>query len=144
MCSSYLITMLVTEPASSFSASLRVLHLDGYMVCTHCMCAWVQVLECDSARRKLCPNAINYLPSIFWKAVNLFFFIHKHKLELTITNCLFIHLLPLKKGAQQLCDVIKDMTGMIPSRFFKLCWCYLTPLLSLVCLNLFLTYLFLH
>lgn len=35
MCSSYLITMLLMEPASSFSASLRVLHLDGYSVCTH-------------------------------------------------------------------------------------------------------------
>lgn len=35
MCSSYLITMLVTEPASSFYASLRVLHLDGFSVGTH-------------------------------------------------------------------------------------------------------------
>lgn len=34
MCSSSLITMLRMEPASSFSASLRVLHLDGYSVCT--------------------------------------------------------------------------------------------------------------
>lgn len=35
MCSSYLTTMLVTEPASSFSASLRVLHSDGYSVRLH-------------------------------------------------------------------------------------------------------------
>lgn len=35
MCSSYWTTMLVTEPASSFSASLRVLHSDGYLVRLH-------------------------------------------------------------------------------------------------------------
>ncbi|XP_056904908.1 sodium- and chloride-dependent GABA transporter 2-like [Takifugu flavidus] len=36
-------------------------------------------------------------------------------------------------GAQQLFDIIKDMSGMTANWFFKLCWCYLTPLLSLTC-----------
>ncbi|KAJ8384408.1 hypothetical protein AAFF_G00205410 [Aldrovandia affinis] len=34
-------------------------------------------------------------------------------------------------GAERLCDVIEDMTGMRPNAFFKLCWCYLTPLVCL-------------
>lgn len=108
------------------------------------MCAWVQVSECDSARCQLCPITINNLPSMFWKVVKLFLIFISTSTELIIKKCSFICLFPLKKGAQQLCDVIKDMTSMTPSRFFKLCWCYLTPLFSLVSLNLFLTYLLLH
>lgn len=105
------------------------------------MCAWLQVSECASARCQLCPITINNLPSIFWKVVKLFVIFTNTKPELIIKNY-SIHLLPPKKGAQQLCDVIKDMTGVMPSRFFKLCWCYLTPLFSLVSLNLFLSCLF--
>ncbi|KAM3875311.1 sodium- and chloride-dependent GABA transporter 2-like [Diretmus argenteus] len=35
-------------------------------------------------------------------------------------------------GAENLNDVIEDMTGVRPNPFFKLCWLYLTPLVSLV------------
>ncbi|XP_028821629.1 sodium- and chloride-dependent GABA transporter 2-like isoform X1 [Denticeps clupeoides] len=31
-------------------------------------------------------------------------------------------------GAERMCDAIEDMTGVRPSRFFSLCWRYLTPL----------------
>ncbi|XP_034023848.1 LOW QUALITY PROTEIN: sodium- and chloride-dependent GABA transporter 2-like [Thalassophryne amazonica] len=34
-------------------------------------------------------------------------------------------------GTEQLCVIIKDMTGVHPNPFFKICWCYLTPLVSL-------------
>ncbi|KAM3875312.1 sodium- and chloride-dependent GABA transporter 2-like [Diretmus argenteus] len=37
-------------------------------------------------------------------------------------------------GAENLNDVIEDMTGVRPNPFFKLCWLYLTPLVSLVSL----------
>lgn len=46
MCSSYLTTMLVTEAASSSSASLRALHSDGCLVRPH-VCvheSWCQSL----------------------------------------------------------------------------------------------------
>ncbi|KAJ3605850.1 hypothetical protein NHX12_027893 [Muraenolepis orangiensis] len=35
-------------------------------------------------------------------------------------------------GAEQVYGKIKDMTGVRPNIFFKLCWLYLTPLVSLV------------
>ncbi|XP_046891606.1 sodium- and chloride-dependent GABA transporter 2-like [Hypomesus transpacificus] len=35
-------------------------------------------------------------------------------------------------GAEQMCDIIKNMTGVRPNIIFKLCWLYLTPLVSLV------------
>ncbi|XP_036440988.1 sodium- and chloride-dependent GABA transporter 2-like [Colossoma macropomum] len=35
-------------------------------------------------------------------------------------------------GAEQMCDIIEDMTGSPPSFIFKLCWKYLTPLVSMV------------
>ncbi|XP_064841632.1 sodium- and chloride-dependent GABA transporter 2-like [Oncorhynchus masou masou] len=35
-------------------------------------------------------------------------------------------------GAERMCGVIEDMTGMRPNPIFKLCWLYLTPLVSLV------------
>ncbi|KAM9853485.1 sodium- and chloride-dependent GABA transporter 2-like [Aulostomus maculatus] len=34
-------------------------------------------------------------------------------------------------GAERLCAIIEDMTGVRANRFFKLCWLYLTPLVSL-------------
>nr|XP_046246300.1 sodium- and chloride-dependent GABA transporter 2-like isoform X2 [Scatophagus argus] len=34
-------------------------------------------------------------------------------------------------GAERLYIIIKDMTGVSVSLFFKICWCYLTPLVSL-------------
>ncbi|XP_054868414.1 sodium- and chloride-dependent GABA transporter 2-like isoform X2 [Amphiprion ocellaris] len=34
-------------------------------------------------------------------------------------------------GADRLYDIIKDMTGMNANPFFKICWLYLTPLVSL-------------
>ncbi|KAG9351718.1 hypothetical protein JZ751_022969 [Albula glossodonta] len=34
-------------------------------------------------------------------------------------------------GADRLYDVIEDMAGVRPNIFFKLCWCYITPLVSL-------------
>ncbi|XP_070826073.1 sodium- and chloride-dependent GABA transporter 2-like [Chaetodon trifascialis] len=34
-------------------------------------------------------------------------------------------------GADRLCGVIKDMTGVRANPLFKICWCYLTPLVSL-------------
>lgn len=116
MCSSYLTTMLVTEPASSFSASLRVLHSDGYLVRLH-----VRVHE------SWCQSLTLTQPFIYVKL--------KHKPEL-VTTCMFVCL----KGAQQLFDIIKDMSGRTASWFFKLCWCYLTPLLSLVSLDLFMNH----
>ncbi|XP_058508721.1 sodium- and chloride-dependent betaine transporter-like [Solea solea] len=36
-------------------------------------------------------------------------------------------------GADRMCDAIEDMTGQRPWVIFKLCWCYITPLLCLVC-----------
>ncbi|XP_026030582.1 sodium- and chloride-dependent GABA transporter 3-like isoform X2 [Astatotilapia calliptera] len=36
-------------------------------------------------------------------------------------------------GAERMCDVVEDMTGHRPSVFFKLCWRYFTPLISVVC-----------
>ncbi|KAK0156254.1 Sodium- and chloride-dependent GABA transporter 2 [Merluccius polli] len=35
-------------------------------------------------------------------------------------------------GAERMYDIIEDMTGVRPNFFFKLCWLYLTPLVSLV------------
>ncbi|XP_068195987.1 sodium- and chloride-dependent GABA transporter 3-like [Antennarius striatus] len=35
-------------------------------------------------------------------------------------------------GANRLCNIIEDMTGQRPSLFFKLCWKYVVPLLSLI------------
>lgn len=35
-------------------------------------------------------------------------------------------------GADRLCDIIEDMTGERANPFFKVCWLYLTPLVSLV------------
>uniref|UniRef100_A0A8B9L1X9 Transporter n=1 Tax=Astyanax mexicanus TaxID=7994 RepID=A0A8B9L1X9_ASTMX len=35
-------------------------------------------------------------------------------------------------GAERMSDVIKDMTGWQPNFIFKLCWKYLTPLVSMV------------
>ncbi|XP_066540582.1 sodium- and chloride-dependent GABA transporter 2-like [Hoplias malabaricus] len=35
-------------------------------------------------------------------------------------------------GADRMCDIIEDMTGSYPNFIFKLCWKYLTPLVSLV------------
>lgn len=40
--------------------------------------------------------------------------------------------LTIHQGAEQLYTVIKDMTGINPNPFFKICWLYLTPLVSLV------------
>ncbi|KAI4905507.1 hypothetical protein NFI96_027832, partial [Prochilodus magdalenae] len=37
-------------------------------------------------------------------------------------------------GADRLCEVIEDMTGCYPNFIFRLCWKYLTPLISLVTL----------
>ncbi|XP_034023846.1 sodium- and chloride-dependent GABA transporter 2-like [Thalassophryne amazonica] len=37
-------------------------------------------------------------------------------------------------GAERICVIIKDMTGVQTNPFFKICWCYLTPLVALVCL----------
>ncbi|XP_026865680.2 sodium- and chloride-dependent GABA transporter 3-like isoform X2 [Electrophorus electricus] len=34
-------------------------------------------------------------------------------------------------GAERMCDIIEDMTGSYPNFIFKLCWKYLTPLISL-------------
>ncbi|XP_072551207.1 sodium- and chloride-dependent GABA transporter 2-like isoform X2 [Salminus brasiliensis] len=34
-------------------------------------------------------------------------------------------------GADQMCEVIEDMTGCYPNFIFKLCWKYLTPLVSM-------------
>ncbi|XP_030621056.1 sodium- and chloride-dependent GABA transporter 2-like [Chanos chanos] len=34
-------------------------------------------------------------------------------------------------GAERLCEIIEDMTGMYPNIIFRLCWKYLTPLVSL-------------
>lgn len=34
-------------------------------------------------------------------------------------------------GAERLCGIIKDMTGERVNPFFKICWLYLTPLVSL-------------
>ncbi|XP_041796659.1 sodium- and chloride-dependent GABA transporter 2-like [Chelmon rostratus] len=34
-------------------------------------------------------------------------------------------------GAERLCGIIKDMTGVYANPFFKVCWLYLTPLVSL-------------
>ncbi|XP_070780036.1 sodium- and chloride-dependent GABA transporter 2-like [Enoplosus armatus] len=36
-------------------------------------------------------------------------------------------------GAERLYDAVEDMTGQRPWALFKLCWCYLTPLISLAC-----------
>ncbi|XP_028448842.1 sodium- and chloride-dependent GABA transporter 3-like [Perca flavescens] len=41
-------------------------------------------------------------------------------------------------GADRLSDIIEDMTGQRPSIFFKLCWKYFIPLLSLITLILYL------
>ncbi|KAM8849974.1 sodium- and chloride-dependent betaine transporter-like isoform 2-T2 [Spinachia spinachia] len=41
-------------------------------------------------------------------------------------------------GADRLMDIIEDMTGKRPSVFFKLCWKYIIPLLSLIALILYL------
>uniref|UniRef100_A0A8C3A535 Transporter n=1 Tax=Cyclopterus lumpus TaxID=8103 RepID=A0A8C3A535_CYCLU len=41
-------------------------------------------------------------------------------------TCLFV------SGADRLINIIEDMTGQRPSVFFKLCWKYIIPLLSLV------------
>ncbi|KAM6946139.1 sodium- and chloride-dependent GABA transporter 2-like [Aplochiton taeniatus] len=38
-----------------------------------------------------------------------------------------------KFGAEKICDIIEDMTGVRPNLLFKLCWLYLTPLFSLLC-----------
>uniref|UniRef100_A0AAR2INN9 Transporter n=1 Tax=Pygocentrus nattereri TaxID=42514 RepID=A0AAR2INN9_PYGNA len=35
-------------------------------------------------------------------------------------------------GAERLCDVIEDMTGSYPNFIFRLCWKYITPLVSMV------------
>uniref|UniRef100_A0A667Z9C0 Si:ch211-132b12.2 n=1 Tax=Myripristis murdjan TaxID=586833 RepID=A0A667Z9C0_9TELE len=35
-------------------------------------------------------------------------------------------------GADRLCGIIESMAGVCPNPFFKLCWRYLTPLVSLV------------
>ncbi|XP_028821634.1 sodium- and chloride-dependent GABA transporter 2-like [Denticeps clupeoides] len=37
-------------------------------------------------------------------------------------------------GSERMCDVIEDMTGVRPSRFFSFCWRYLTPLVCTVSL----------
>ncbi|XP_034024659.1 LOW QUALITY PROTEIN: sodium- and chloride-dependent GABA transporter 2-like [Thalassophryne amazonica] len=34
-------------------------------------------------------------------------------------------------GTERICVIIKDMTGLHPNPFFKICWRYLTPLVSL-------------
>uniref|UniRef100_A0A8C2ZSG6 Zgc:158427 n=1 Tax=Cyclopterus lumpus TaxID=8103 RepID=A0A8C2ZSG6_CYCLU len=34
-------------------------------------------------------------------------------------------------GAEQVCGIVKDMTGVHPNPFFKICWLYLTPLVLL-------------
>ncbi|XP_030621054.1 sodium- and chloride-dependent GABA transporter 2-like [Chanos chanos] len=34
-------------------------------------------------------------------------------------------------GAERLCEIIEDMTGMYPNIIFRLCWKYITPLVSL-------------
>ncbi|XP_075998742.1 sodium- and chloride-dependent GABA transporter 2-like [Genypterus blacodes] len=34
-------------------------------------------------------------------------------------------------GAENMCNIIEDMTGVRPNPFFKVCWLYLTPLVSL-------------
>uniref|UniRef100_A0A3Q2ZPJ9 Sodium- and chloride-dependent GABA transporter 2-like n=1 Tax=Kryptolebias marmoratus TaxID=37003 RepID=A0A3Q2ZPJ9_KRYMA len=34
-------------------------------------------------------------------------------------------------GAERLYSIIKDMTGVRPNSYFKICWLYLTPLISL-------------
>ncbi|GLD49354.1 sodium- and chloride-dependent GABA transporter 3-like isoform X1 [Lates japonicus] len=41
-------------------------------------------------------------------------------------------------GADRVIDVIEDMTGQRPCAFFKLCWKYIIPLLSLISLVLYL------
>ncbi|XP_068590881.1 sodium- and chloride-dependent betaine transporter-like [Cebidichthys violaceus] len=41
-------------------------------------------------------------------------------------------------GADRVIDIIEDMTGQRPSVFFKLCWKYVIPLLSLISLILYL------
>ncbi|KAL6103781.1 uncharacterized protein ACO6RY_13656 [Pungitius sinensis] len=41
-------------------------------------------------------------------------------------------------GADRLMNIIEDMTGQRPSVFFKLCWKYVIPLLSLIALILYL------
>uniref|UniRef100_A0A3Q3VU60 Transporter n=1 Tax=Mola mola TaxID=94237 RepID=A0A3Q3VU60_MOLML len=35
-------------------------------------------------------------------------------------------------GADQMCDAVENMTGKRPWVFFKLCWCYFTPLICIV------------
>lgn len=41
-------------------------------------------------------------------------------------------------------DIIEDMTKTRPNFIFKLCWKYLTPLVSLVCVNLYFYLLMFH
>ncbi|XP_074508405.1 sodium- and chloride-dependent betaine transporter-like [Sebastes fasciatus] len=41
-------------------------------------------------------------------------------------------------GADRVINIIEDMTGQRPSAFFKLCWKYIIPLLSLISLILYL------
>ncbi|XP_018533727.1 sodium- and chloride-dependent GABA transporter 3-like isoform X1 [Lates calcarifer] len=41
-------------------------------------------------------------------------------------------------GAERVIDVIEDMTGQRPCAFFKLCWKYIIPLLTLISLVLYL------
>jgi len=41
-------------------------------------------------------------------------------------------------GADRLINIIEDMTGQRPSVFFKLCWKYIIPLLSLISLIMYL------
>lgn len=35
-------------------------------------------------------------------------------------------------GADRMCDAVEEMTGQRPWLLFKLCWCYITPLICLV------------
>uniref|UniRef100_UPI003AB03861 sodium- and chloride-dependent GABA transporter 2-like n=1 Tax=Centroberyx gerrardi TaxID=166262 RepID=UPI003AB03861 len=51
-------------------------------------------------------------------------------LFMTVFECLVIGWI---FGVDQFYDIIKQMTGQQPCVFFKLCWCFLTPLLSLGC-----------
>lgn len=38
-------------------------------------------------------------------------------------------------GAERMFDIIEDMTQTRPNYIFLLCWKYLTPLVSLVCVS---------
>lgn len=40
--------------------------------------------------------------------------------------------LNLHAGADKICDVVEDITGRRPWAFYKLCWCYFTPLICTV------------